>query len=138
MDTQGKTKLVAIVDDDDSMRSALQGLLQSAEFPAQSFAWNFRSRISGASERRTVQDSNYFHHGAWRRENAYAGIESWRGGVHGKAVQRRSTTRECSSRSGELSLLMEACGEQGGRLWELQQHSDPSIRTALRADSSRS
>jgi FixJ family two-component response regulator len=36
MDTQGKTKLVAIVDDDDSMRSALQGLLQSAEFPAQS------------------------------------------------------------------------------------------------------
>src|SRR6266436_1672587 len=38
MDTQGKTKLVAIVDDDDSMRSALQGLLQSAEFPAQSFA----------------------------------------------------------------------------------------------------
>jgi FixJ family two-component response regulator len=38
MDTQGKTKLVAIVDDDDSMRSALQGLLQSAEVPAQSFA----------------------------------------------------------------------------------------------------
>src|SRR5713226_9131550 len=38
MDTQGKTKLVAIVDDDDSVRSALQGLLQSAEFPAQSFA----------------------------------------------------------------------------------------------------
>src|SRR5712692_5121769 len=38
MDTQGKTKLVAIVDDDDSMRSALQGLLESAELPAQSFA----------------------------------------------------------------------------------------------------
>ncbi len=38
MDTHGKTKLVAIVDDDDSMRSALQGLLQSAEFPAQSFS----------------------------------------------------------------------------------------------------
>jgi FixJ family two-component response regulator len=38
MDTQGKTRLVAIVDDDDSMRSALQGLLQSAEFAARSFA----------------------------------------------------------------------------------------------------
>ena len=38
MVNQGNTKLVAIVDDDDSMRSALQGLLQSAEFPSQSFA----------------------------------------------------------------------------------------------------
>jgi len=38
MDTLGKTKLLAIVDDDDSIRSALQGLLQSAELPAQSFA----------------------------------------------------------------------------------------------------
>jgi FixJ family two-component response regulator len=38
MDIQAKTKLVAIVDDDDSMRSALQGLLESAELPAQSFA----------------------------------------------------------------------------------------------------
>ena len=38
MVTQGNTKLVAIVDDDDSMRSALQGLLQSAEFSSQSFA----------------------------------------------------------------------------------------------------
>jgi FixJ family two-component response regulator len=38
MVNQGNTKLVAIVDDDNSMRSALQGLLQSAEFPSQSFA----------------------------------------------------------------------------------------------------
>jgi FixJ family two-component response regulator len=38
MVTQEKTRLVAIVDDDDSMRSALQGLLRSAEFSSQSFA----------------------------------------------------------------------------------------------------
>jgi FixJ family two-component response regulator len=38
MVNQEKTKLVAIVDDDDSMRIALQGLLQSAELPSQSFA----------------------------------------------------------------------------------------------------
>ena len=38
MGIQGKTKLVAIVDDDFSMRRALQSLLESAELPAQSFA----------------------------------------------------------------------------------------------------
>src|SRR6266851_6685964 len=38
MATQGKTKLVAIVDDDDSMRSALQGLLKAIGLPAQAFA----------------------------------------------------------------------------------------------------
>ena len=38
MATQEKAKLVAIVDDDDSMRNALQGLLKSVELPAQSFA----------------------------------------------------------------------------------------------------
>jgi FixJ family two-component response regulator len=38
MATQGKTKLVAIVDDDDLIRSALQGLLKSAGLPAQAFA----------------------------------------------------------------------------------------------------
>jgi len=37
MVTQGNSKLVAIVDDDDSMRSACR-LLQSAEFPSQLFA----------------------------------------------------------------------------------------------------
>src|ERR1700687_6396157 len=38
MVTPGRSKLVAIVDDDDSMRSALVGLLESAELDAQSFA----------------------------------------------------------------------------------------------------
>jgi FixJ family two-component response regulator len=38
MDTQAKTKLVAIVDDDDSMRDALQGLLKAVGLPAQAFA----------------------------------------------------------------------------------------------------
>ena len=38
MATHGKTKLVAIVDDDDLMRSALQGLLKAVGVPAQAFA----------------------------------------------------------------------------------------------------
>jgi FixJ family two-component response regulator len=38
MDTQAKNKLVAIVDDDDSMRSALKGLLKAVGLPAQAFA----------------------------------------------------------------------------------------------------
>ena len=41
MGIQGKdqmTKLVAILDDDDSVRSALQGLLKAVDLPAQAFA----------------------------------------------------------------------------------------------------
>jgi FixJ family two-component response regulator len=38
MITKEKTKLVAIVDDDDLMRSALHGLLKSVGLPAQTFA----------------------------------------------------------------------------------------------------
>jgi FixJ family two-component response regulator len=38
MAIQGKAKMVAIVDDDDLMRSALLGLLKSAGFLAQAFA----------------------------------------------------------------------------------------------------
>src|ERR1700692_4917056 len=38
MVTQSKTKLVAIVDDDESMRNALDGLLKAVGFPAQAFA----------------------------------------------------------------------------------------------------
>src|ERR1700686_1300964 len=36
--TQGTTKVVAIVDDDDLVRSALQGLLKAVGLPAQAFA----------------------------------------------------------------------------------------------------
>src|SRR6202035_4754537 len=38
MAIQGKTNLVAIVDDDDFMRSALEGLLKAVGLPAQAFA----------------------------------------------------------------------------------------------------
>jgi FixJ family two-component response regulator len=38
MDTEEKHKLVAIVDDDDLMRNALQGLLKSVGLPARVFA----------------------------------------------------------------------------------------------------
>jgi FixJ family two-component response regulator len=38
MDVQPKAKLVVIVDDDDSMRSALQGLLKAVGLQAQAFA----------------------------------------------------------------------------------------------------
>jgi FixJ family two-component response regulator len=38
MATDGATKLVAIVDDDDLMRGALQGLLKSVGLPARAFA----------------------------------------------------------------------------------------------------
>jgi FixJ family two-component response regulator len=38
MATQEKTKVVAIVDDDDLMRSALQGLLKAVGLPARTFA----------------------------------------------------------------------------------------------------
>jgi FixJ family two-component response regulator len=37
MANQRKTKLVAILDDDDSIRSALQGLLEAVGLPAQAF-----------------------------------------------------------------------------------------------------
>jgi FixJ family two-component response regulator len=38
MATQTKTRLVAIVDDDESVRSALQGLMKAAGVPAKAFA----------------------------------------------------------------------------------------------------
>jgi len=38
MATQGNEKLIAIVDDDESVRSALEGLMKAAGLPAQAFA----------------------------------------------------------------------------------------------------
>src|SRR5258707_14236873 len=38
MPTQGKSKVVSIVDDDDLMRGALQGLLKAVGLPARAFA----------------------------------------------------------------------------------------------------
>jgi FixJ family two-component response regulator len=38
MGIQGNNKLVAIIDDDDSVRSALQGLLKAVGLPTQAFA----------------------------------------------------------------------------------------------------
>ena len=38
MDIQGKPKLVAIVDDDDSVRNALEGLLKAVDLPTKAFA----------------------------------------------------------------------------------------------------
>jgi FixJ family two-component response regulator len=38
MSIQGKSKFVAVLDDDDSVRSALQGLLKAVGLPAQTFA----------------------------------------------------------------------------------------------------
>jgi FixJ family two-component response regulator len=38
MASQGEAKLIAIVDDDDSVRAAVQGLLKAVGLPAQAFA----------------------------------------------------------------------------------------------------
>jgi FixJ family two-component response regulator len=50
---QDKTKLVAIVDDDDSMRSAVQDLLNSVGLPAQGFA-AAEEFLSSGKQRDTV------------------------------------------------------------------------------------
>src|ERR1700722_7998411 len=47
MDIQRNTRLIAIVDDDDLMRSALQGLLKAVDLPAQVFGSAEESLQSG-------------------------------------------------------------------------------------------
>src|ERR1700758_1947608 len=51
MDMQRKTKLVAVVDDDHSMRSALQGLLKAVGVPSQAFASAEEFLTSGQQHR---------------------------------------------------------------------------------------
>jgi FixJ family two-component response regulator len=51
MAVHGKTELVAILDDDESMRSALQGLLQAVGMSAQAFASSEEFLNSGQQHR---------------------------------------------------------------------------------------
>jgi FixJ family two-component response regulator len=51
MAIEGKTKLVAIVDDDDSMRIALHGLMRAVGLPAQAFASAEKFLESGQQHR---------------------------------------------------------------------------------------
>ena len=53
MATQGNTKLVAIVDDDDLMRSALQGMLKSVGLPSQAFG-SAEEFLNSGQQRRTA------------------------------------------------------------------------------------
>ena len=53
MAIQGKSKLVAIVDDDDAVRIALEGLLKSAGLPARAFA-SAEEFIKSGQQRQTA------------------------------------------------------------------------------------
>jgi len=107
---EAKVKMVAIVDDDELMRSALQGMLKSVGLPSQAFASaeDFLKsgqhdqiacliadiRMPGMSglelqaklnaEHRRIPTIFITAHGDTK--NAYAGIKSRRGGVPGQAV----------------------------------------------------
>jgi len=123
MITQGKTKPVAVVDDDDLMRGALLGLLKAVGLPAREFASaeEFLNsglqhevgcliadiRMPGISglELQAKLNADHLHHGPRRRKNAVAGVESRRSRVSGKTIRRRSAARECSSRSGKFNPI---------------------------------
>ncbi len=53
MGTEEKNKLIAIVDDDDLMRNALQGLLKSVGLPARAFA-SAEEFLQSGEQRRTA------------------------------------------------------------------------------------
>jgi hypothetical protein len=97
MAIEEKAKKVSIVDDDDLMRAALQGLLKSAGLPTQAFASaeeflgsghpharSVRPGVTGEAEWRPLQDSNHLYNRTRRRENADAGDESRSNGLPGK------------------------------------------------------
>ena len=103
--------MVAIVDDDDSMRSAVQDLLEAVDLQAQAFASAEEFLNSGKQHEaaclivdirmpgmsglelqatlnaRTLQPPDHLHHGARRRKNADAGAESRSGRVSVKTVR---------------------------------------------------
>ena len=72
MDALEKTKLVAIVDDDDLMRSALQGLLKAVGLPAQAFASAEEFLKSGQQRQTGMSDRGYPHAGNVRSRTAGA------------------------------------------------------------------
>src|SRR5881275_2591036 len=103
MAMQRKSNLVAIVDDDELMRGALQGLLKAVGLPSRAFASAEEFLKSGQQHQTAcliadirmpgmsglaLQDSDHLHHGTRRHKNAPAGVESGRSRVHGKTVRR--------------------------------------------------
>jgi len=120
------TKMVAIVDDDDLMRSALEGLLKAVGLPAQAFASAEEFLKSGQqrqarclitdirmpgmsglelqahlnAERCRIPIIFITAHGD--EKNANASVARRRGRVHGKTVRRRGIARECAGGSGKL------------------------------------
>jgi CheY-like chemotaxis protein len=152
MDTEEKNKLIAIVDDDDLMRNALQGLLKSVGLPARAFAsaeeflQSGQQRqtacliadirmpgMSGLELRRTLQNSNHLYHGTRRHKNANAGDESRGSGVPRKAFRRRSPARECASGSAEWGPIRKLVWTQGAFLCKRFK----TFKFLISADSSR-
>ena len=102
--------MVAVVEDDESYRLALQRLLKSAGFSVQSFACargvlefrlaagdglsyrryphagNVRLGSSGKVERGSLPDSHYLCYRTWRRKNAVTGDERGRSEIPRQAI----------------------------------------------------
>jgi len=162
MNTQEKTKLVAILDDDDSMRTALQGLLKSAGMPAQAFASAEEFLKSGQQHETACLIADIRMPGMSGLElQAQLNAEHCRIPTifitaHGDAEKCRlqalragaveflskpSTMKSCS-RVFERLWRLEAStgsvpsGAPGDTQWELSQHSRRLIRTAMSAGSS--